>query len=146
MGCYNAVVLNAPTDTVWAALRNFHDLSWTPNVVTDVKVVGNVGGTEPGAMRILNDAFQETLLALDDNTRTLRYSIDDGPGPVASSNVSGYVGEVRVMPVTVGTEGDQTVVVWTSNWASEGGEGGPVGDFCDPIYRALLGDMKAYFG
>jgi len=146
MSCYNAVVLNAPADAVWSALRNFHDMSWCPNVISDVKTVGEAGASDVGARRILNDAFHETLRELDDANRSLRYSIDDGPGPVAAGNVSGYVGEVRVLPITVGTDSDQTAVVWTSKWASEAGEGGSVGEFCDPIYRALLGDMKGHFG
>jgi hypothetical protein len=41
---------------------------------------------------------------------------------------------------------DQCVVVWTSEWVSEAGEGRSVADFCDPIYRAILSDMKASFG
>jgi hypothetical protein len=146
MGCYNAVVLNAPADTVWSALRNFHDLSWSPNVVTDVKVVGDAGATDIGAQRVLNDAFHETLHVLDDDNRFIKYSIDDGPGPTSSGNVSGYFGEVRVLPVTVGAEGDQTAVVWTSSWDTENGEGGSVAEFCDPIYAALLTDMKGHFG
>lgn len=146
MGCFNAVVLNSPVDTVWATLRNFHDLSWSANVVTDVKVVGDAGPTDVGAKRVLNDAFHETLRLLDDDNRLIRYSIDDGPGPTASGNVSDYIGEVRVMPITVGSDGDQTVVIWTSNWASENGEGGSVAEFCDPIYQGLLQDMKSHFG
>lgn len=145
MGCYNAAVLNADADAVWSALRDFHDLSWSANVVSDVKRVGSASGTEVGARRVLNDAFHETLHVLDDEARYIKYSIDDGPGPVAAGNVAGYFGEVRVLPVTVGA-GEQSVVVWTSSWSSEGGEGGPVADFCDPIYRALLSDMKAHFG
>ena len=146
MGCYNATVLNAPADAVWSAVRNFHDLSWSPNVVTDVKVVGDAGPHDVGAQRVLNDAFHETLRSVDDEKRHLRYSIDDGPGPTASANVSGYFGDVHVMPVTVGADGEQTVVVWTSTWESENGDGGSVAEFCDPIYKALLGDMKAHFG
>lgn len=145
MGCFNSVVLNAPATAVWSKLRNFHDTSWCPNVVTEFQAVGDVGGTDVGAKRLLNGVFHETLRSVDEGDRTLRYSIDDGPGPVAASNVSGYVGEVSVLPVTVGS-GEQSVVVWTSRWTSEGGEGGPVQDFCDPIYRALLQDMQAHFG
>jgi len=142
MSCYNATVLNAPADQVWATIRSFHDLSWSANVVTDVKVVGDAGATEVGAKRVLNDAFHETLHSLDDEAMVIRYSIDDGPGPLSGGQVTGYFGEVRVLPVTVGGDG-QTVVVWTSSWDTEAGG---VADFCDPIYKALLGDMKAHFG
>lgn len=142
MGCYNAAVVNASSDTVWNALRDFHDFSWAPNVVEDVTPVGDAGKHEVGARRVLNNAFHETLHALDDETRYLKYSIDDGPGPTSKDAVSGYFGEVRVLPLTVPGDPEQCVVVWTSKWATE--EGG-VEEFCDPVYRALLGDMQAHF-
>ncbi len=143
MGCYNATVVNAAPDTVWKALRNFHDLSWSSNVVEDVTPVGDVAGTEVGAKRILNNAFHETLHVLDDDARYLKYSIDDGPGPVAKGAVSDYFGEVRVLSVTVPADPEQSVVVWESSWASGSEE---IHDFCDPIYRALLTDLKSHFG
>ena len=139
MGCCNSAVIPAPVDKVWAALRNFHDLSWSANVVQKVDVVGDAGGLEIGAKRKLNDAFSETLIGLDNDTRTIRYTIDDGPGAVAPDNVAGYIGQVEVFPIT---EDDTTFVLWTSGWSS-GGEG--TAAFCDPIYQGLLSDLKAHF-
>ena len=139
MGCYNTCVVRAPVDKVWAALRDFHDLSWAPNVIRSLDTVGEAGGQEVGAKRVVNNAFHETLLTLDDDAHTLTYSIDDGPDAVAKDKVSGYVGKVRVSPVT---DSDATFVEWSSSWAtSEGG----VAEFCNPIYRALLGDLKSSF-
>ena len=112
-------------------------------MVESCEVVGEAGGTEPGAKRVLNGVFHETLHDLDDEHRSLRYSIDEGPGPLENGKVSGYFGEVSVFSVTPDDDGDRTVVVWTSDWESE--EGG-VHDFCDPIYKALLTEMKAHFG
>lgn len=57
--------------------------------------------------------------------------------------LDGYLGKVRVLPITVPATSDKCLVVWTSAWTAE--KGG-VHEFCDPIYRALLGDMKAHFG
>ena len=139
MGCYNSVTVDAPVDKVWQALRNFHNLSWCPDVITQLEVVGDADGTETGAKRILNGAFHETLLTLDDEERTFSYSIDDGPEAVSNDNVQGYIGEVRVFPVT---DNDATFVLWTSRWESSGGG---VQEFCDPIYRALLGALKNHF-
>ena len=139
MGCYNSVTVDAPVDQVWQALRNFHDLSCCPDVITQLEVVGDSGGTETGAKRILNGVFHETLLTLDDEERTFSYSIDDGPEAVSKDNVQGYIGEVRVLPVT---DDDSTFVLWTSRWDSSGGG---VQEFCDPIYRALLGALKSHF-
>ena len=137
MGCYNSTVVNASADKVWAALRDFHDLSAFPNVVENVDVVGDVSGTQIGAKRVLNGAFHETLLALGDNARIIHYSIDDGPEALAKDSVSGYIDQVQVFPVT---DSDAAFVLWTSRWDDSNGG---VAEFCNPIYQALLGDLKA---
>lgn len=71
----------------------------------------------------------------------LTYSLDDGPGPVARGAVSDFLGKVQVIGMTV-PDSASCAVIWTSTW----GTGTGVGEFCDPIYRALLGDMQAHFG
>jgi hypothetical protein len=139
MACCNSTIVNAPVENVWARLRDFHDLSWSPNVITKVDKVGSLPGTQIGAKRVLNQAFHETLLALDDAAHVIRYSIDDGPDAVSKKNVQGYIGEVRLFPVT---DVNSTLVLWTSRWDSSGGG---VSEFCDPIYRALLADLKKTF-
>jgi len=136
MGCYNSAVISAPADEVWATMRNFHDLSWATDVITSVEADGEP--TQPGAKRVLNGAFSETLLTVDDESRTLQYSIDDGPDAVSRENVQGYIGKVQVFPVTA----DNTAfVLWSSSWVS-GGEGAQ--ELCDPIYRALLASLAAH--
>jgi hypothetical protein len=139
MGCYNTCVVAASADEVWSKLRNFHDLSWGEPVVTSVEVVGEKSGSTPGAKRVLNGAFHETLLSVDDEKRVLSYSIDDGPDAVSKANVEGYVGTVRVLPVT---DADEAFVEWSSTWTTSGGG---VAEFCNPIYRALLEALKAHF-
>ena len=136
MACCNSAVVDAPADEVWATLRDFHDMSWAPNVVESLDKVDEHAGTQIGARRVLNGGIRETLLALDDNARSIRYSIDDGPGAISKENVQGYIGEVRVFRVT---DSNGTFVLWTSSW-SGGGTG--TQEFCDPIYRALLGDLQ----
>jgi len=140
MGCYNSTVIHAPADKVWAILKNFHDLSWSKNVVSKVDIIGDKKGTEVGAKRILNDAFHETLLSLNDANMTFTYSIDDGPSVVSKNNVTNYVGEVRVFSVS---DSGDSFILWTSKWASE--KQGGVADFCNPIYHAILQDLKSYF-
>ncbi len=141
MGCYNSIVVKAPVDKVWAAIRNFHDIqAWAPNVVEKCVVVGDAKGDQIGAKRVLNDAFHETLRSLDDLSYTFQYSIDDGPGPVAKDEVRNYVGTVKLHRIT---SDDTTLAVWTSTFDSP--NGGSVIEFCDPIYHALLSDMAAKF-
>ena len=139
MGCYNSCVVDAPVDRVWAALREFHDMSWAPQVITSLEKVGDAAGDQVGAKRVLNGAFHETLHGLDDVGRKMKYSIDDGPDAVSKNNVSGYVGLVRVSSVT---DSDATFVEWSSSWQdSRGG----VKEFCDPVYKALLDSLKQHF-
>ena len=138
--CYNSVVIDASCEKVWRTIRDFHDLSWAPGVVTKVDAEGDCTGDQIGAKRILNDAFHETLLTLDDDAHTFSYSIDDGPGPVSKDSVSNYVGTVRVLPIT---ESGTTFIEWQSTYDSP--DDAAVGDFCNPIYVALLGAMKQHF-
>ena len=138
--CYNTTVVNAPAADVWATMRDFHDMSWAKGVITSLDVVGETHGTKTGAGRILNNAFHETLRTIDDEGHTLTYSIDDGPGPVASDAVDNYRGILSLYPVT---DTGQTFVEWKSTYDSNDHEA--VGDFCDPIYQALLAALKAHF-
>jgi len=140
MGCYNSIVIDAPAENVWDVLRNFHELSWARNVITKVEIVGDKPFFEVGAKRILNGNFYETLLAFDNHAKKYSYSIDDGPGVVSKDNVKGYVGELTVFPVT---ENNSTFVLWTSKWDSEKEKG--VAEFCNPLYEALLQDLKTHF-
>ena len=140
MGCYNSAVINAPADKVWEVLKDFHELSWSKNVVSKVDIVGDKAATEVGAKRILNDAFHETLRSLDDATMTFTYSIDDGPAMLAKDKIEGYIGEVKVLPIT---ENNTAFVLWTSKWAAAKEDG--VADFCNPIYHGILQDLKGHF-
>ncbi|MDE2150670.1 MAG: SRPBCC family protein [Gammaproteobacteria bacterium] len=139
MGCYNSAVIDAPADKVWSKLRNFYDLSWAPAVVQSCERKGDAASTQIGARRVVNGGLYETLVGLDDKARTLRYSIDDGPEVLSKDNVQGYVGEVRVFPVT---DKNASFVLWTSSWENSGGG---VAEFCNPLYGALLGELKKSF-
>jgi len=138
--CYNSAVIAAPADKVWAAIRDFHDFSWARGVVTHAEKVGAAAGTEVGAVRVINGAFRETLRSFDEQGRQFSYSIDDGPGPLATANVQRYLGTVRVLPVTLS---DQTFVEWVSEYESV--DDGAIGGVCNPVYRALLGALQAHF-
>jgi len=138
--CYNSVVVNGDADRVWQLLREFHDFSWAPSVITSVTAKGDITGAAKGAKRILNDAFHETLLTLDDEERSLSYSIDDGPGPVAAGQVSSYIGGLRVYPVTAT---GQAFVEWYSRFETT--DDAAVAEFCNPIYRALLDELSKHF-
>ena len=133
--CYNKIEIEAPIDKVWDTIYNFHDISWAPGVVTSVTKVGDKKGDEVGAGRILNDVFHETLTELDARNFTFSYSIDDGPGPVASDAVSDYIGTVKLTATDSGC-----IAEWSSVFQSQNAN--EVADFCNPIYMALLNSLK----
>jgi hypothetical protein len=48
---HQSIVVDAPSDTVWEKVRDFHDMSWAPNVVTRCVAEGTPRARrwEPGA-------------------------------------------------------------------------------------------------
>jgi hypothetical protein len=95
------VVVNAPVDEVWQVIRNFHDMSWT-KAIESLEPVGDARSDQAGAKRILNGAFHETLLGINDLDHVLQYQITDGPSPVSPDDLKFYYGTVLVLPVTDG--------------------------------------------
>ena len=134
-----SIVIDAPISDVWTKFKNFHDLSWAPNVIANVEKIGDIDGAEAGAKRILNNAFHETLVEIDTSKYRLKYSIDDGPSPVSRDEVSNYYGIVQLSPAT---KGDGTLVEWTSSWESNVED---AVEFCHGIYMALLGELANSF-
>ena len=133
--CYQKIEIEAPINKVWDTISDFHDLSWAPDVVPSVDKIGDKNGSEIGAGRVLNGVFYETLTVLDPLNFTFSYSIDDGPGPVASDAVSDYVGTVKLTAT-----GSGCLVEWSSEFRSPNKD--EVADFCNPIYMALLNSLK----
>jgi len=135
--CYNQAIINKPIETVWATIRDFHHMEWAKEVVETTEKVGTCDGTTVGAQRILNQAFFETLLTLDDKEHSFTYRIDDGPGPIAKVAVNNYIGSVKATPIEA--EG-RTMVEWSSTF--EANDEDAVGDFCNPIYQGLLHSLQ----
>jgi len=78
-------------------------------------------------------------LSFDNQAKKFSYSIDDGPGVVSKDNIIGYVGELIVFPVT---ENNSSFVLWITKWELEKEVG--VAEFLNPLYEALLQDLKSY--
>ncbi len=134
-----SIDINAPISDVWAKLNNFHNLSWAPNVITSVDKVGVIDGGQVGAKRVLNNAFHETLVEIDNNNYSLKYSIDDGPSPVSKNDVSNYFGSINL---SSSNNNAQTHVSWISSWESNSED---AVEFCHGIYVALLDELAASF-
>lgn len=138
--CYNSTVINASVGKIWERARNFHDMKWAKNVVQKLDVVGEARPDQVGAKRVLNGAIHETLVGIDESRHWFKYRITDGPGPLAKNNITLYYGEFQLLPVT---DSDSTYVMWTSEYNSS--DDNAVAEFCDPVYRGLLADLKASF-
>jgi hypothetical protein len=95
--------IDAPISEVWTKFNNFHDISWAPNVITQVEKVGSIDGGAVGARRILNNVFHETLVEIDQDKYMLKYSIDDGPSPVSKGPRSNYyIRYLATVPLIIG--------------------------------------------
>ena len=138
--CYNSTVVNASIEQVWDTIKDFHAVAWADQVVSKLDKVGDKAGTEVGAKRVLNDAFQETLLSVDGENYAFTYSIDDGPGPVSKDVVTNYVGAVALRPVT---SSGRTFIEWVATYETDSAEA--VAEFCNPLYAALLASLKSKF-
>lgn len=137
MSCYNSTIVNTPVEKVWATIKDFHDMTWAKGVIETLETVGDKKGFEPGAKRVLNGAFHETLLTITPDEHCFTYAITDGPDAVAKGAVNNYVGEVRLFPVT---DSNTTLFLWTSTWKS--GDDKAVAELCNPIYKAVLAAAK----
>lgn len=131
--------IDASISEVWSKFNNFHDLSWAPNVITNLEKVGSIDGGEVGAKRIVNNAIHETLVEIDNGEYMLKYSIDDGPSPVSKEEVSNYYGFVKLSPAT---DGNGTHVEWSSSWESNVED---AVEFCHGIYVAFLNELAESF-
>ncbi len=138
---YQSITVGAPAERVWSTLRNFHDLAWAAQVITECRPVGTRAADQVGAKRVLNDAFHETLVGIDERDRSITYSIEDGPSPVSRVEVSDYIGVVRVRPIT--EDNGRSFVEWSSTWQ---GNDKAAAEFCHNIYAQLLRALRKHFG
>lgn len=107
MKVMRSVVIDAPIERVWAAVRRFDGVAdWNPGVSSAVLESGLP--TEVGAIRRLDivdgSVFRETLLAHSDLEHFYSYDILESPLPCHN-----YVACHRFVQIT---EGDRTLGIW----------------------------------
>ncbi len=112
MKVYRSMILDAPIEQVWAAVRDFDGVSrWNPGVTNAQLESGEP--TQTGTVRHLDivdgSVFRETLLAHSDLDRYYTYDILESPLPV-----TGYVSTHRFVPIT---HSSQTLGIWESEFA-----------------------------
>jgi hypothetical protein len=137
---YNSIIVPASIEQVWSRIQDFHDFSWAPSLIVSCEKVGADGGNSIGARRLLNGIFMDTLIAYSTLDRRLVYSMDEGPSPVSSREIHGYVGDLHLLPVTAT---NATFAEWTGTWEAAGPDAVP---YMNDVYRSLLADLAAAFG
>ena len=128
-----STVIDAPTDRVWALLRDFngHD-RWHPAVAKSAIERGQ-SADKLGCVRhfFLRDGseLRERLLTLSDLEQTFSYCLMETPVPLFN-----YVAHVRLAPVT---DGDRTFWHWESRFTARPADAaGLTAMVGDQIYQA----------
>ena len=140
MKVMRSVIIEAPVDRVWAAVRAFDGVvRWNPGVTAARMESGT--STSVGAIRHLDivdgTVFRETLLAHSDLEHFYTYDIVEGPLPCRN-----YVSTHRFLPVT---DGNLTLGIWSGEFdcdpADEASLEAVVGD---AIYRDGMRGLNSY--
>jgi hypothetical protein len=127
------VRISAPADDVWSIVRDFGSIAdWTPPI-TDATVDGAGVGAERTLTLADGGQVVERLEALDDEARTLRYSIVDGPLPVQD-----YEGTFSVTDVDDST----CEVTWASTFTVDGPPEDEITGTFSELYAAGLSGLR----
>ena len=116
MHVFRSMLIDAPIDRAWAAVRAFDGVAdWNP-AVTSARMESGTA-TAVGAIRHLEitdgTVFRETLLAHSDVEHFYAYDILDSPLPV-----TGYISTHRFLPIT---HTNQTLGIWESRFECDQG-------------------------
>ena len=138
-----SIVLDAPTEDVWAVIRDFngHD-SWHP-AVAESHIERGHASDRVGCIRNfrLQDGanLREQLLSLSDLEQTFTYCLLDTPVPLFN-----YVAHVRLFPVT---DGDRTFWEWESRFDTPAGRGAELSELVgDGIYTTGFEAIRTHLG
>jgi len=129
------VRISAPANEVWSIVRDFGSIAdWTPPI-TDADLDGEGVGAERTLTLADGGQVVERLEALDDDDRTLRYSIVEGPLPVTE-----YEGTFSVAEVDDST----CEVTWASTFTVDGPPEDEITGMFSELYTAGLGGLREH--
>jgi carbon monoxide dehydrogenase subunit G len=114
--------IDRPADAVWPLVGDFGGLTWMPGVDA-CTVDGDVRTVSMNGMDV-----QEKLVALDEEGRSITYSIIGGPVPL----------DEHESTITVTPDGDGCRVEWSVSSSPDGTAG-----FLRDIYAGALEALKA---
>jgi hypothetical protein len=129
------VRISAPADEVWSIVRDFGSIAdWAPPIA-DADLDGEGVGAERTLTLADGGQVVERLEALDDDDRTLRYSIVDGPLPVAE-----YEGTFSVTAIDDST----CEVAWGSTFTVDGPPEDEITGMFSELYTAGLDGLREH--
>ena len=140
-----AVEINAPPAKVWAAIADFHDMSWLPGVTKTTGDGGNEPDTAKRQLVLENGAtIDESLYKYDPAGMTYSYRIDKVDVKVLP--VTNYSSTLVVLPA----EGGKSKVEWRGAFYRGYPNNNPPPELNDDaalaavgkIYRAGLENLK----
>ena len=140
MKVMRSVIIEAPVDRVWAAVRAFDGVvRWNPGVTAARMESGT--STSVGAIRHLDivdgTVFRETLLAHSDLEHFYTYDIVEGPLPCRN-----YVSTHRFLPVT---DGNLTLGIWSGEFDCDPADEASLEEIVgDAIYRDGMRGLNSY--
>jgi len=140
MKVMRSVIIEAPVDRVWAAVRAFDGVvRWNPGVTAARMESGT--STSVGAIRHLDivdgTVFRETLLAHSDLEHFYTYDIVEGPLPCRN-----YVSTHRFLPVT---DGNLTLGIWSGEFDCDPADEASLETIVgDAIYRDGMRGLNSY--
>ena len=132
------LVIDAPVGEVWEKIKDFHDFSWAPEIVSSCEAMGEIAGNTPGSKRLINDALVDRLLEYDAGAHGFKYTIEQAPSPVSPEEISNFVGHLRLSEA----ENGKTLAEYSGSWDAPNED---AVEFMDGIYAGLLKELGQQF-
>lgn len=130
--------IDAPAESVWKVLGDFRNISWVPAVAKAEFIGDGPGLTRHMYVTPDGPAIVEVLDAIDDESRTIQYSIvENNPLPV-----NGYKAAITVLDAEDGT----TRLEWRSWFSPRGVDEAAAKATVESFYRALVPMIAANVG
>jgi hypothetical protein len=139
---YTSSVIDAPTDAVWAQIRDFNGLArWTP-FVAESRIEGGLPSDQVGCIRNFvlktGGVIREQLLTLSDYDYQCSYSILSSP-----MDVENYVATLKLTPVT---DGNRTFAEWTAEFDTPPGREAELAESIGQgVFQAAFTSLKQLF-
>lgn len=128
--------INASVEEVWQIISDFNSL---PKFL-EAAVKSELEGEGVGTIRIITlpdgAILKERLESIDNEAKTLEYSITEGPLPVEN-----YLSKIKLTPV-----GDKCEIEWSSQFSAAGVDDEEAKTIISGIYQSGFDGLAKLFG